>query len=158
GARLPHVRRPDARARPLPRGARCGRDRERVLLRRSAPPPAGAALPWLEGGLAAGDREGVGREPGAADVGGDPCGDAGAGGQGDSRGRRGARLNLITRHRIWQLAADACLVALAWYLAFTLRFDTPTPVYYETLLKRSILVVVAINLAVFIALGFYNRW
>ena len=67
-------------------------------------------------------------------------------------------MNLITRHRAWQLAADACLVALAWWLAFTLRFDTPTPVYYETLLKRSILVVVGIKLAVFITLGFYNRW
>ena len=67
-------------------------------------------------------------------------------------------MNLITRHRIWQLAADGVLVALAWWLAFTLRFDTPTPVYYETLLKRSILVVVGIKLAVFIALGFYNRW
>ena len=67
-------------------------------------------------------------------------------------------MNLITRHRVWQLAADACLVALAWWLAFTLRFDNPTPVYYETLLKRSILVVVGIKLAVFIALGFYNRW
>jgi FlaA1/EpsC-like NDP-sugar epimerase len=67
-------------------------------------------------------------------------------------------VNLITRHRIWQLAADGILVALAWWLAFTLRFDNPTPVYYETLLKRSILVVVGIKLAVFIALGFYNRW
>jgi FlaA1/EpsC-like NDP-sugar epimerase len=67
-------------------------------------------------------------------------------------------VNLITRHRIWQLAADGVLVALAWWLAFTLRFDNPTPVYYETLLKRSVLVVVGIKLAVFIALGFYNRW
>ncbi|HEY7016911.1 MAG TPA: polysaccharide biosynthesis protein, partial [Gaiellaceae bacterium] len=67
-------------------------------------------------------------------------------------------MSLITRHRAWQLAADACLVALAWWLAFTLRFDTPTPVYYETLFKRSILVVVGIKLVVFVTLGFYNRW
>ncbi|HSB40163.1 MAG TPA: nucleoside-diphosphate sugar epimerase/dehydratase [Gaiellaceae bacterium] len=64
----------------------------------------------------------------------------------------------INRHRVWQLVADAGIVALAWYLAFTLRFDAPTPVYYETLFKRTILVVVAIKLAVFVALGFYNRW
>ena len=67
-------------------------------------------------------------------------------------------MNLVNRHRIWQLVADAGLVALAWWLAFTLRFDSPTPVYYETLFKRTILVVVGIKLAVFIALGFYNRW
>ncbi|MFL5920251.1 MAG: polysaccharide biosynthesis protein, partial [Gaiellaceae bacterium] len=67
-------------------------------------------------------------------------------------------MNLVNRHRIWQLVADAGLVALAWWLAFTLRFDSPTPVYYETLFKRTILVVVGIKLAVFVALGFYNRW
>jgi FlaA1/EpsC-like NDP-sugar epimerase len=67
-------------------------------------------------------------------------------------------VNLVNRHRIWQLVADAGLVALAWWLAFTLRFDSPTPVYYETLFKRTILVVVGIKLAVFIGLGFYNRW
>jgi FlaA1/EpsC-like NDP-sugar epimerase len=67
-------------------------------------------------------------------------------------------VNLVNRHRIWQLVADAGLVALAWWLAFTLRFDSPTPVYYETLFKRTILVVVGIKLAVFVALGFYNRW
>jgi len=67
-------------------------------------------------------------------------------------------VNLVNRHRIWQLGADAGLVALAWWLAFTFRFDSPTPVYYETLFKRTILVVVGIKLAVFVALGFYNRW
>jgi FlaA1/EpsC-like NDP-sugar epimerase len=67
-------------------------------------------------------------------------------------------VNLVNRHRIWQLVADAGLVALAWWLAFTLRFDAPTPVYYETLFKRTILVVVGIKLAVFVGLGFYNRW
>jgi len=67
-------------------------------------------------------------------------------------------VNLINRHRIWQLVADAGIVALAWWLAFTLRFDSPTPVYYDTLFKRTILVVVGIKLAVFVALGFYNRW
>jgi FlaA1/EpsC-like NDP-sugar epimerase len=67
-------------------------------------------------------------------------------------------VNLVNRHRVWQLVADGALVALAWWLAFTLRFDTPTPVYYETLFNRTILVVVAIKLAVFVGLGFYNRW
>jgi FlaA1/EpsC-like NDP-sugar epimerase len=64
----------------------------------------------------------------------------------------------ITRHRIWQLAGDAVLVAAAWYLAFYLRFDHGIPPYYETLLRRTILVVVAIKLVVFVLFGFYNRW
>jgi FlaA1/EpsC-like NDP-sugar epimerase len=63
----------------------------------------------------------------------------------------------INRHRLWQLGADAGLVAAAWYLAFRLRFDQ-TPVYYHTLLTRTILVVLAIQLVVFILFGFYNRW
>jgi FlaA1/EpsC-like NDP-sugar epimerase len=64
----------------------------------------------------------------------------------------------INRHRLWQLAADAGLVAAAWWLAFTLRFDNGLPVYYETLFERTILLVVAIKIAVFILFGFYNRW
>jgi FlaA1/EpsC-like NDP-sugar epimerase len=64
----------------------------------------------------------------------------------------------VNRHRIWQLAADAGLVAGAWMLAFYLRFDQGLPPYYETLLWRTILIVVAIKLAVFVAFGFYNRW
>src|SRR5713101_6598617 len=64
----------------------------------------------------------------------------------------------INRHRVWNLVADATLVAAAWYLAFQLRFDHGVPVYYETLLERTIAIVIAIKLAVFIAFGFYNRW
>ena len=64
----------------------------------------------------------------------------------------------INRHRIWQLVADGVLVALAWWLAFELRFDNGVPVYYETLFRRTILVVVAIKLVVFVVCGFYNRW
>ena len=64
----------------------------------------------------------------------------------------------VNRHRIWQLAADAGLVAGAWTLAFYLRFDQGLPPYYQTLLWRTILIVVAIKLAVFVAFGFYNRW
>ena len=31
----------------------------------------------------------------------------------------------VTRHSIWQVAADAALVAAAWWLAWNLRFDGP---------------------------------
>ena len=44
------------------------------------------------------------------------------------------------------------LVAAAWCLAFRLRFDPGVPPYYETLFRRTILLVVAIKLAVFVAL------
>src|SRR5918912_3778115 len=64
----------------------------------------------------------------------------------------------INRHRIWQLVADGGLVAAAWWLAFQLRFDPHVPVYYETLFRRTILIVVAIKLFVFILFGFYDRW
>jgi len=64
----------------------------------------------------------------------------------------------INRHRLWQLAADAGLIAAAWYLTFQLRFDFDVPPYYETMLRETILIVVAIKLLVFIGFGFYNRW
>jgi FlaA1/EpsC-like NDP-sugar epimerase len=64
----------------------------------------------------------------------------------------------VNRHRLWQLVADAGLIALAWYLAFRLRFDPKIPPYYDTLLVRTILIVLAIKLVVFVLFGFYNRW
>ena len=64
----------------------------------------------------------------------------------------------VNRHRIWQLFADAALVATAWWLAFELRFDQGVPPFYDTLFKRTILIVLAIKLLVFVLFGFYNRW
>jgi FlaA1/EpsC-like NDP-sugar epimerase len=64
----------------------------------------------------------------------------------------------MNRHRVWNLAADAALVAAAWYLAFTLRFDRGVPVYYHTLFVRTIAFVIGIKLAVFVLSGFYTRW
>jgi FlaA1/EpsC-like NDP-sugar epimerase len=63
-----------------------------------------------------------------------------------------------SRHRVWQLVADAALVAAAWYLAFQLRFDRGVPVFYETLFERTILIVLGIKLVVFLLFGFYNHW
>ena len=64
----------------------------------------------------------------------------------------------ITRHSIWQVGADAALVALAWWLAWNLRFES-RPVYYDRYLDWSIvLLVVGIKLPVFALSGFYNRW
>jgi FlaA1/EpsC-like NDP-sugar epimerase len=66
----------------------------------------------------------------------------------------------VNRHRLWQLAADAALIAAAWYLAFKLRFDQLiVPVFYQDYLSvETILIVIAIKLSVFVLFGFYNRW
>jgi FlaA1/EpsC-like NDP-sugar epimerase len=64
----------------------------------------------------------------------------------------------ITRHRLWQVAADAVMIAAAWYLAFQLRFDFEVPRFYEPMLWETLPFVVAIKLAVFVAFGFYQRW
>src|SRR5881397_3035363 len=62
------------------------------------------------------------------------------------------------RHRVLQLVVDAGIVALSWFLAFQLRFDQGLPPYYDTLLRRTILVVVVIKVAVFLLFGFHRRW
>src|ERR671927_339952 len=64
----------------------------------------------------------------------------------------------VNRHRLWQLLADAALIALAWWLAFWLRFDHGVPGPYHRLFVDTIAVAVATKLAIFIVFGFYNRW
>ena len=64
----------------------------------------------------------------------------------------------INRHRAWQVAVDACLIAAAWFLAFHLRFDQGIPHPYDRILSKTIWIVLLIQLAVFMLFGFYNRW
>jgi FlaA1/EpsC-like NDP-sugar epimerase len=64
----------------------------------------------------------------------------------------------VNRHRLWQLAADSALIALAWWLAFWLRFDQGVRPPYHRLFVDTILIVIAIKLLVFVLFGFYNRW
>ena len=65
----------------------------------------------------------------------------------------------FNRHAIWQIAADAGIIAIAWALSWFLRFDQGLPVYYDRYLDwQIILIVVAIQLTVFALAGFYNRW
>ena len=65
----------------------------------------------------------------------------------------------VNRHRLWQVAVDAVLVAAAWRLSFFVRFDNQTPVYYLRYEDWDVVgLVVAIMLPVFVAFGFYNRW
>ena len=67
-------------------------------------------------------------------------------------------MGLVNRHRIWQIVIDAGLVALAWYLAFYLRFDSGVPFIYDRFFERTILLVLGIQVATFVAFGFYNHW
>ena len=67
-------------------------------------------------------------------------------------------MGLVNRHRIWQVVVDAGLVALAWYLAFYLRFDSGVPFIYDRFFERTILLVLGIQVATFVAFGFYNHW
>ena len=56
----------------------------------------------------------------------------------------------FNRHALWQIAADTGIIALAWVLAWMLRFDQGRPVYYDRYLDwQIVLVVVAIQLTVF---------
>jgi FlaA1/EpsC-like NDP-sugar epimerase len=68
-------------------------------------------------------------------------------------------VRLPSRHRIWQVAADAALLALAWYLAFQVRFDQGVPeLYDEFLAPRVFVVVVGVQLVVFVLFGLYQHW
>ncbi|HEV2858750.1 MAG TPA: nucleoside-diphosphate sugar epimerase/dehydratase [Solirubrobacterales bacterium] len=67
----------------------------------------------------------------------------------------------VYRNRVLQVAADAVLVALAYFLAFQLRFlDQPHgwPHRYEVLFAQSVGFVVAGKLIVFAAFGLYQKW
>jgi FlaA1/EpsC-like NDP-sugar epimerase len=73
-----------------------------------------------------------------------------------------SRLNHpVYRNRMLQLAADAVLVALAYFLAFQLRFlDEPQgwPERYQTLFIQSVGFVVVGKLVVFYVCGLYQKW
>ncbi len=73
-----------------------------------------------------------------------------------------SRLNHpVYRNRVLQVAADAALVALAYFLAFQLRFlDEPQglPHRYEVLFAQSVGFVIVGKLAIFAAFGLYQKW
>jgi FlaA1/EpsC-like NDP-sugar epimerase len=67
----------------------------------------------------------------------------------------------VYRNRVGQILADAALVALAYLLAFQLRFlDDPHgwPHRYEILFAQSVGFVIAGKLIVFAAAGLYQKW
>ena len=67
----------------------------------------------------------------------------------------------VLRHRIFQLAADAALAALAFYLAFEIRFiDEPggIPNRYVDMLTGSIVFVALGKTVIFDVLGLHQKW
>ncbi|MGH2841175.1 MAG: polysaccharide biosynthesis protein, partial [Solirubrobacteraceae bacterium] len=66
----------------------------------------------------------------------------------------------LHRHLLPQLVVDGALVALAYWLAYRLRFDGPleVPARYQQLFDETIVAAVVISLLVFAALGLYQKW
>jgi len=67
----------------------------------------------------------------------------------------------VYRNRVGQILADAALIALAYFLAFQLRFlDDPHgwPHRYEVLFAQSVGFVIAGKLIIFAAAGLYQKW
>jgi FlaA1/EpsC-like NDP-sugar epimerase len=63
----------------------------------------------------------------------------------------------VNFRRAAQAGVDACLLALAYYLAYVLRFDSGIPHRYEELLGDTIAVVVVMKLVVFALFGLYSK-
>src|SRR3954447_4294299 len=63
----------------------------------------------------------------------------------------------VVARRLAQALIDACLVALAYLLAFVLRFDPSIPERYTDLLTTSIWFVVAGKVLIFWANGLYHK-
>ncbi|HEY6891320.1 MAG TPA: nucleoside-diphosphate sugar epimerase/dehydratase [Solirubrobacter sp.] len=64
----------------------------------------------------------------------------------------------IHRHALPQLALDAGLVALAYYLAYRLRFDGGIPSVYSDLFWRTLAFAIVGSLLCFIGVGMYRHW
>ncbi len=66
----------------------------------------------------------------------------------------------VYRNRVLQVCADGILVALAFYLAFRLRFldRSDLPHRYWVLFAQSVGFVIALKLIVFAAFGMYQKW
>jgi FlaA1/EpsC-like NDP-sugar epimerase len=64
----------------------------------------------------------------------------------------------VHRHALPQVALDAGLVALAYYLAYRLRFDGGIPPRYEDLFARTIAFVICGSVTIFALFGLYRHW
>jgi FlaA1/EpsC-like NDP-sugar epimerase len=64
----------------------------------------------------------------------------------------------LHRHSLPQLVVDAALVALAYWLAYRLRFDAGLPDRYERLFEATIVPVVLGSAVIFIGFRLYQKW
>ena len=68
-------------------------------------------------------------------------------------------MRTLNRHRLWQAVVDSGLIAVAWVLAFNIRFDYGVPPRYQHFLSVAvILVVVGVKILTFILFGLYDHW
>jgi len=63
----------------------------------------------------------------------------------------------VSARRLGQVGVDACLVALAYYLAFVLRFDSGIPDRYHELLQVTVAFVVILKVSLFAVFGLYSK-
>jgi FlaA1/EpsC-like NDP-sugar epimerase len=64
----------------------------------------------------------------------------------------------VHRHALPQVALDAGLVALSYFLAYRLRFDGGVPPRYEDLFARTIAFAICGSVLVFTLFGLYRHW
>ena len=64
----------------------------------------------------------------------------------------------VHRHSLPQIALDAGLVALAYFIAYRLRFDGGVPEDYQQLFERTIAFVVIGSVVIFAVFGLYRHW
>jgi len=64
----------------------------------------------------------------------------------------------VHRHALPQVALDAGLVALSYFLAYRLRFDGGVPPRYEDLFERTIAFAICGSIVIFTLFGLYRHW
>jgi FlaA1/EpsC-like NDP-sugar epimerase len=64
----------------------------------------------------------------------------------------------VHRHALPQVALDAGLVALAYFLAYRLRFEGGIPPRYDDLFERTIAFVICGSVVIFALFGLYRHW
>jgi FlaA1/EpsC-like NDP-sugar epimerase len=64
----------------------------------------------------------------------------------------------VHRHALPQVALDAGLAALAYFLAYRLRFEGGIPARYDALFERTITFVICGTVFVFALFGLYRHW
>jgi FlaA1/EpsC-like NDP-sugar epimerase len=63
----------------------------------------------------------------------------------------------VNVRRAGQVGVDAALLALAYYLAYSLRFDGVIPARYDRLLEETIVLIVLMKVVIFALFGLYSK-